>query len=324
MSHDLWDVVIVGGGAAGLSAALILAQARCGVLVVDGQEPRNRFDDHLHGYLGRDGMNPADLLAAGRAEVEGVGGTIRAGRVETVQAFGEEGMPRFRLSLSDGSEVLTRRLLVATGLRDELPDVEGLERWWGHEVFHCPYCHGVVIPEHALVGVLAAGKGSIDEAHLLLQWAERVVLLAHDVVEPTEEDLVGLRARDIEVVTGRVVATIAGGDDGERLVGVRLEDGTEVGLDELHVCPTVHPRHDLLEQLGVVVREEADERGIVVPTDDAGGTDVEGVWVAGNVRDTNAQVVDAAAQGLKAAVAINSSLTKELVQERRSAAEGIR
>lgn len=226
-------------------------------------------------------------------------------------------MPRFRLSLSDGSEVVARRLLVATGLVDELPDVEGLERWWGHEVFHCPYCHGVEIPPEALVGVLGAGEDSVAEAHLLLQWAERVLLLTNDVLEPGPEDLAGLEARGIDVVHGKVVRTLA---EGDRLTGVVLEDGTEVGLDELHVCPTVHVRRELLDQLGVQIRSEPDDHGLLIPSGDAGGTDVEGVWVAGNVRDCNAQVVDAAAQGLKAAVAINASLAQERVDEALAAA----
>lgn len=317
MTDQLWDAVVIGGGAAGLSGALILAQAQCAVLVVDAQQPRNRFDDHMHGYLGWDGMDPAGLLGAGRAEVEKWGRQFRQARVESVAPTEQDGMPRFRLSLSDGSEVVARRLLVATGLVDELPDVEGLERWWGHEVFHCPYCHGVEIPPEALVGVLGAGEDSVAEAHLLLQWAERVLLLTNDVLEPGPEDLAGLEARGIDVVRGKVVRTLA---EGDRLTGVVLEDGTEVGLDELHVCPTVHVRRELLDQLGVQIRSEPDDHGLLIPSGDAGGTDVEGVWVAGNVRDCNAQVVDAAAQGLKAAVAINASLAQERVDEALAAA----
>lgn len=311
--QDLLDVVVVGAGAAGLNGALILAQARCGVLVVDDGQPRNRFDDHMHGYLSRDGLNPAELLEIGRAEVEKWGGRFVDARVESVEAQPQDGMPRFRLTLSDGSSVITRRLLIATGVRDELPAVEGLERWWGHEVFHCPYCHGVKIEDHTVVGVLGSGPGSVEEAHLLLQWAERVVLLTNGCVETTEEDLAGLAARGIEVVDGEVVSTRA---DGDRLTGVVLVDGTEVDLDEIHVAPTTHPRQELLDLLGVEVTA-ADEHGITVPSDDAGGTHVDGVWVAGNVRDCNAQVIDAASQGLKATVAINSSLTRELVTQAR-------
>lgn len=214
--------------------------------------------------------------------------------------------------------MVARRLLVATGVRDELPDVEGLERWWGHEVFHCPYCHGVEIEDRTVVGVLGAGDGSVAEAHLLLQWAERVVLLTHGRVEVTPDDRAALSARGIEVVDGRVVRTRA---DGDTLTGVVLEDGTEVDLDELRVSPTTHPRRELLDLLSVEVTEP-DEHGITVPSGDAGGTDVEGVLVAGNVRDCNAQVIDAAAQGLKAAVAINASLTQELVAQAGRSRDG--
>lgn len=305
-----WDVVIVGGGASGMSAALILAQARRTVLVLDGGSPRNRFDDHQHGYLTRDGMDPAELIAIGRGEAEQYGAVVR--RAEVTGVTGESGA--FHLSLKDSASIASQRLLIATGIRDELPDVEGIEKLWGDAVFHCPYCHGCEIGEK-VVGVLAVGEESIAEAHLLLQWANHVVLLLNDACEPSSGHLKALDKRGIRCVAGKVVACEIEGDE---LASVRLADGSHVVLDQLLIAPETTPNRDLLDELGVTVLEKPDKDGMWVPTDDSGLTDVPGVWVAGNVRDGNAQVIDAAAQGLKSAIAINADLTADLVKRLES------
>lgn len=312
MSDDLYDAVVVGGGAAGLSAGLVLAQAQCHVAVIDAGEPRNRYEAHMHGYLSRDGMPPTELLGLGRREVQEAGGELVDGLVVGAEVEGDEDAPRFTLRTQDGRTLRTRRVVVATGLTDELPDVEGLGPYWGHAVFHCPYCHGVEITDDLVVGVLATGPGSVLEAHLLLQWARTVVLLAHDRVEPTAEDRTGLAARGIRLVEGQVVAVEG---DGERLTAAVHADGTRTPLDELLVSPTTHVHREVLDLLGAEVLDECDENGVIVPTDDCGLTSVPGVYAAGNVRDTNAQVVDAAAQGHKTAIAVNASLTQERVHE---------
>ncbi|HEY4313929.1 MAG TPA: FAD-dependent oxidoreductase, partial [Actinomycetes bacterium] len=134
-----YDVVVIGGGAAGLSAALVLSRARRTVLVVDAGTPRNAPAAHLQGYLSRDGLPPGELLTLGRDEVSGYGGRVVDGTVIELDSPGAAG---FRLLLSDGQRVSARRVLVATGLRDELPDIPGLRERWGRDVLHCPYCHG--------------------------------------------------------------------------------------------------------------------------------------------------------------------------------------
>ena len=174
MSEDLYDVVVVGGGAAGLSAGLVLAQAQCRMAVVDAGVPRNRFDDRMHGYLSRDGIAPQEFLRLGRQEVEDAGGELIEARVTGAEREGDEQAPRFTLHTDRRHVLRTRRVVVATGLTDELPAVEGLEPYWGHAVFHCPYCHGVQITSDLVVGVLAVGPDSVMEAHLLLQWADQV------------------------------------------------------------------------------------------------------------------------------------------------------
>src|SRR5215218_9572670 len=153
MSDELMDVVVVGGGAAGLSAGLMLARARRRVVVVDAGEPRNAPADGVHGMLGHDGVPPAELLARGRDEVRHYGGEILDGWVTGAQR--KDGA--FAVTLADGRELRARRLLVTTGLVDELPDVPGVRERWGRDVIHCPYCHGYEVRDQA-VGVLATSS----------------------------------------------------------------------------------------------------------------------------------------------------------------------
>jgi thioredoxin reductase len=155
-----YDVVVVGGGPAGLSAALVLARARRTVAVVDAGEPRNAPAAHLHGFLSRDGMPPHDLVAAGRAEVAGYGGSLIDDTVVDVA-------PGFHVRLAGGSSLHARRILVATGLRDELPDIPGVRERWGRDLLHCPYCHGYEVRDQPL-GVLGGTPEAVAYTHLTL------------------------------------------------------------------------------------------------------------------------------------------------------------
>ncbi|MEI2778380.1 MAG: FAD-dependent oxidoreductase [Tetrasphaera sp.] len=281
MSEPHHDVIVVGGGAAGLSAALILSQACRSTLVLDSGEARNRFDDHMRGYLTRDGLCPADLLSIGRDEVAEFGAVFRTVRAVAARPTTVDGRAGFTVDVDDGEHLHARRLLLAMGLVDELPDVEGLRDHWGAAVFHCPYCRGCEIGDRT-VGVLACGPESVGEAHLVLQWAPRVVLLTNDLIDPSPRERSGLGVRGIAVVDGRVVAVRSG--DGDSLAGVVHADGRETAVEALLVSPTVHIRRALLDDLGVPVRDEPDEWGAIVPSDDHGKTEVPGVWVAGNLR----------------------------------------
>ncbi len=176
-----YDVVVIGGGAAGLNGALMLARSRRSVVVLDAGEPRNAPAQAVHGLFAREGTPPAELLERGRAEVRSYGGDVV--HAEVVGAAREGGM--FVVTLADGRMVRARRLLVTTGLVDELPDVPGLRARWGHDVLHCPYCHGWEVRDQA-VGVIASGPMAVHQALLFRQLTEDVVFLAHSVV-PTPE-----------------------------------------------------------------------------------------------------------------------------------------
>src|SRR4029078_12575909 len=177
-----FDVVVVGGGAAGLSAALVLSRARRRVLVVDSGMPRNAPASHMHGFLSRDGFSPSELLELGREEVAGYGGQIVDDSVAGVESL----TTVFRVALDSRLSVSARRLLVATGLRDELPEIPGLRERWARDVLHCPYCHGFEVRDQVL-GVLGWASGAAGFAQIVRQWSEDVVFLAPDGTLTAEE-----------------------------------------------------------------------------------------------------------------------------------------
>jgi thioredoxin reductase len=297
------DVLVVGGGPAGLSAALTLGRSRRSVVVVDDGAPRNAPASAMHAFLTRDGTPPAELLALGRDEVSRYGVELREARAVTATRL--EG--RFRVGLDDGSTVSTRQLMVTTGLVDELPEVDGLAERWGRDVVHCPYCHGWEVRDQA-IGVLATSPMALHQAGLFRQLSDRVVVLRHTVADLDTDRLDALAARDVEVVDGHVIGLEV---DGDRLSGVRLADGTVVALDVLAVASRVTVRGELLRDLGVATAEHASGMGQHVPADPMGRTDVAGVWVAGNVTDPSAQVIVAAAQGNRVGALINAELVAE-------------
>ncbi len=293
-----YDVVIIGGGAAGLSAALVLARARRAVLVVDAGTPRNAPAAHMQGFLSRDGMPPADLVTAGRAEVRGYGGTITTDAATAVVRCGRGG---FQVLLDDGERVAARRLLVATGLRDELPDIAGLRDRWARDVLHCPYCHGWEVRDQPL-GVLWNGPETVRYAQIVRQWTHDLVLFA-PAGTLTSEQRNQLVARAIGVTEGPIARILV---EDDHLAGVQLEDGQVVPRTAVFIPPRFVPNNDLLTGVGC----DVDERGWVV-TGANGATSVPGVWVAGNVTNPRAQVITAAGEGSAAAIAINADLVDD-------------
>lgn len=304
---DAWDVVVIGGGAAGLSGAVALARSRRSVLVIDAGQPRNAPAAHLHNFLSRDGTAPQELLAAGRAELTGYGGTIVTGTVASVHRA-DDG--RFSLELDDGSAVEARRVLVATGLVDELPAVDGLEQRWGRDVLHCPYCHGWEVRDSA-IGVLATRPGAVEFALLWRQLSADVTLFTHTAPALDEDQRERLAIRGVAVVEG-TVAGVEVRDD--HLTGVRLADGHTIPCDALAVQPAFVARADALAALGLSATAQqigGHVSGAIVEADAVGATGVPGVWAAGNVADLGAHLISSAAAGVKAGAMINHDLVAE-------------
>jgi thioredoxin reductase len=305
-----YDVVIVGGGGAGLSAALVLGRARRHVAVVDAGQPRNAPAAHMQGFLGSDGLPPAELLARGRAEVASYGVELVAGTVTVVAPC--ESAPnstsaqrRFQVTLSDGSVLQTRAVLVTTGLRDEVPAVPGVRERWGRDLLHCPYCHGYEVADQP-IGVLAGDPAttaeSLTHAHIIRQWSDDVVFFANGaaLTAAQREQLV---ARAIGIVDEPVVS-LAVEDD--HLTGVVIDGGRIVPRTAVFVRPQFVPNDTVLVDLGCTVRDTG-----WVQVDGTGATSVPGVWAAGNATNPRAQVITAAGEGSAAAIAINNNLVDE-------------
>ncbi len=310
--NETYDVVVIGGGAAGLSGAVALARSRRSVVVIDDGKPRNAPAGHVHNFLTRDNTPPAELLAAGRDELARYGGELVDGRVAAVAGRADD----FAVTLADGRAVRTRRLLVATGLLDELPDVPGLADRWGRDVLHCPYCHGWEARDQR-VGVIA----SVHQAHLWRQLTPHVLLFLHGGPAPDAATAEALAARAVPVVRERIESLLV---DSDKLSGVRLDSGAVVELDALVVAPRFVARSQVFADLGLEPADlVVDGRvyGSRIPAEATGATAVPGVWVAGNVTDLAATVIASAAAGVAAGAAINADLvaadTRAAVDEYR-------
>jgi thioredoxin reductase len=300
MENEPHDVAIIGGGAAGLNAALVLGRARRRVVVVDAGTPRNAPASRIQGFLSRDGMPPAELLRTARAEVRRYGVQIVDDRVVDA-AEAPDAAGSFALRLSGGRAVRARHVLLATGGVDQLPDVIGARERWGRDLLHCPYCHGWEVRDQPL-GVLATGPGSVEYAHLLRQWTDDLVLFAHEhTITGGERET--LDARAITVVDGPVERLVVCDD---RLRAVQLADGRTVPRAALFFRPALSAHPDgPAAALGCELAA-----GDLVRVDADGRTSVDGVWAAGNATNPRAQVITAAGEGSAVAIAINSELVK--------------
>ncbi|MFI7018314.1 NAD(P)/FAD-dependent oxidoreductase [Streptomyces sp. NPDC050164] len=296
---EKYAVVVIGGGAAGLSAALVLGRARHQTLVVDAGEPRNAPAAHMQGYLSRDGMPPAEFLSVGREEIARYGVELVRDRVVEVEK-GED----FAVVLAGGRHVHARRLVIATGLKDELPTVPGIAERFGRDVLHCPFCHGWEVRDQPF-GVLASSPASVHQALIVSQWSKDVRFFLHTVAEEelSDQDLRRLAAAGVDVVPGEVAGLVV---EDDRLTGVRLTDGTTHARSVLFVGPRPAPQTGLLERLGAELRETP--FGAYPVVDPTGLTTVPGVWAAGNAIGFAEQVVHAASGGYRAASAIVGDL----------------
>jgi len=298
-NENIHDVVVIGGGAAGLNGALMLVRSRRSVLVIDAGQPRNAPAAAMHGMIGHDGLAPAELLARGRAEVTSYGGEFRSGAVTGARRVGDE----FVVTVGGDQEVRARRLLVTTGLVDELPEVAGLAEHWGHDVVHCPYCHGWEVRDRRII-VLGTGPMAVHQALLFSQLSSEVTLLVHSAVV-SEEQRADLAARDIDVVDGTAVSVESASG---AITGLRLADDKVLAGEVIAVATRMVARADFLADLGLTPVQHPSGMGVHLPVDQLGRTAVPGVWAAGNVTDMTAQVGASAAAGAMAGAQINADL----------------
>jgi thioredoxin reductase len=302
------DVVIIGGSAAGLAAALQLGRQRRAVIVVDSGEPRNAPAARMHSFLGRDGTDPSELLAAGRAEVQSYGGEVLSGRAVQARRVGE----RFVVELATGGSIVARRIVVATGLVDELPDVEGLAAHWGRAVIHCPFCHGYEVRDQRLVQLVTHPMG-LHVAPLLRQLSDRLTVLIADGVEVQQVEIDSLTAGGVDVRVATTAKRVLADPDG-RLTGVDLADGSRVDADAVLVGPRFHPRTEPFAGLGLYPTPHPTGMGEVIEVDATGATAVDGVFAAGSITDPGQQVLPAAAHGSRVGGAVAMRLAAEDLQ----------
>jgi thioredoxin reductase len=279
----------------------MLGRSRRRVLVLDGGSPRNSVAAHMHGVLGRDGWSPLELLKTGRAEVERYGVVIHSAQVATAT----RAMGGFTVTLTTGERHVARRMLLATGLRDQLPDIPGLAGQWGSGVAHCPYCDGWEVRDRRL-GVLATGPMSVHQAQIVRQLSPYVTYFTNGT-ELSDEARRGLLARGF-VVDDRPVLRIM--TDGPELRGVEFNDGESVSIDAIFVRPPSLPIDDLASSLGAG-KSEAFDGGQWLTVDGTGRTSTPGLWAAGNVVNPGATVPVASAAGSMAGAAINADLVNE-------------
>ncbi|NAZ83243.1 FAD-dependent oxidoreductase [Kineococcus sp. R8] len=308
----LLDAVVIGGGAAGLTAATSLARFRYRVVVVDAGQPRNAPAHGVHNLLGLDGVAPGDLLAAGRRDLAAYGAdVVEAAVVSVHRTAPAAAAPEFRVELADGSALRARRVVVASGLVDDLPDIEGLAERWGRDVLHCPFCHGWEVRDQRIV-VLATAARSLHATLLWRRLSEHVTVVLSPGVEPSDAQWQQFAARGVGVVEAGAPAGLV--VEGDRLTGVRLSSGRVVPADAVAVATTMRARVEFLAPLGLAPVEFAmgpEVLGTRLESGEMGLTAVPGVYVAGNAGDPMAQVATAAAAGLTTAAAVNASLLEE-------------
>ena len=300
MSREDYDVVIIGGSWAGLAAAMQLGRARRRVLVVDAGRPRNRFARSAHGFLGQDGRAPKDILETFRDQVLAYP-TVRFQSGEAKEARGSV-VEGFEIELSSGGRIGARRLILATGVVDELPNFPGLAERWGSTVLHCPYCHGYEVADER-IGVLATSEKSVHQALLLPDWSDSVTLFTNGTPPPDVEQEAALAARGVGVET-RLVTALVG--DAPGLRGVRLEDGEVVALDALFTGSRTRMASTLAATLGCAFDEGV--FGPIVRTDARKETSVPGVYCAGDAAREPHTATWAAADGVTAGVSAHQSL----------------
>lgn len=289
-----YDVIVVGGSYAGMAAALQLVRARRSVLVIDAGKRRNRAASHSHGFLTQDGVDPAVIASTARAQLETYT-TLSWADDLVVKASGSR--DAFKVERVAGEIIGARRLLLATGVSDTIPDIEGIPERWGTSVFHCPYCHGYEL-DQGRIGVIAASAMSIHQAQLLAEWGS-VTFLTNGVLELDDATLEDLSTRGVTVEATRI-------DRIEGHADVVLTDGRRLSFAGLFTTPKNAPSTPIAEELGCIIAETI--MGTQIHTSDTKETSIAGVFACGDAARVPHSVSLAVADGAWAGAQIHRSL----------------
>lgn len=307
------EVLIVGGGFSGLSAGITLARANRKVVLVDSGSPRNISSEHAHGFLGMDGKNPGDILATGREEFVGFGGTLVSGTVEDLQRSAD-GCWHGRVL--GGDLIESRACFVSTGLTDILPDIDGLAELWGKYVYHCPYCHGFEVSGSKCAVVGGNNRGfTLHQALLMKSWASEVDFITNGM-ELSSEERERLSAWGVEIVDAEVNRVMLTGDHSKD-VELFLSDSRRIVYGSVFVGPEFSPNDRLLRDAG------CSSEGLWIPVGQNGETELTGLWAGGNCVSSPDQIANAVSSGAKAAISINHAIMYsdlEILQQDRKRA----
>ncbi|TSI19585.1 NAD(P)/FAD-dependent oxidoreductase [Brevibacterium aurantiacum] len=317
------EVAVIGGGAGGLAASIALARSLRSVIVIDAGSPRNAASAHAHNVLGHEGVNPLDLIAKGRQEAEAYGvqfidATVLSAnkRTQAPETLG------FNLETSVGISIEAKRIIIATGLTDVLPDIPGLADGWGETVLHCPYCHGYEVRGQN-IGIIGTTAMSYHQAMMFSQISDRVTFLRHNAPAPDEAQRRMLSSLGIAYVdsaieaverteTGTVVTLRDNEADNETTLHSNRSDAdagpSDMTFDALAVGPHFRANGEIFEQLGGTVADHPTGMGSSIPAEANGATDVPGVWAVGNSADISAMVVASAASGVLVGAQVNAEL----------------
>ena len=291
------DTLIIGGGAAGLQAALVMARARRNVLVVDSATPRNRFAHEIHGVIALEGTPPLEFQERGKEQVRNYGVQIMEVTVDSVT----DNDRTLTATLSNGDTVAARSIIVASGVDDVHPAIPGLEENWGNTVLHCPYCHGYEVADKHL-GVLCIGEFSLQHAAILRQWSQNITFFTNGM-ELNEQQRSHLTRRGMALVDGPVTAF----HDGKVQVG-----DDDHAVDALFYMPIPHPHDEFLADLNLERHSPPSGMGgSLIKVGPAGATSHARIWAVGNVVNPPAQVAMAMGEANAAAIAVNAFLVED-------------
>jgi thioredoxin reductase len=296
--QEHYDVIVVGGSFAGVSAAMQLTRARRRVLLIDAGRPRNRFASHAHGFFGQDGVPPAQIVATATTQLLKYP-TVTRVKGEARRAYREAGS--FYVELADGSQSCAKRLILATGIRDKVPALPGLEARWGISVLHCPYCHGYEVGDRRL-GVLATHSLSIHQAILIPDWGP-TTWFTQGIVEPNAEEAALLQARQVSIERTPVAEVLG---NAPTIDALRLVDGRVIPIEALFVGAQTEMTSDLAEQLGCAFDEGP--LGPLIRVDGLKETSIPGVFAAGDASTAMTNATFASASGVMAGISAHRSL----------------
>lgn len=294
------DVIVIGGSFAGQSAAMQLARARKNVLLIDAGAPRNRFAEASHGFLGQDGKAPGAIMREAAAQL------LRYPTAQVLQGEAQDALQeddRFVVHLADGSAHQAKRLVLATGVADTLPEIPGMAERWGETVLHCPYCHGYEVRDHPL-GIIASSPMSAHQAALIPDWGP-ATYFTQGIHEPDPEQTALLCKRGVAIERVPVISLIG---DAPGLDAVELADGRLVEVAAVFTAPKTKPTSPIAERLGCLL--EDGPTGPFVQVDGWGATSVPGVYAAGDAISPMHNATVASASGVLAGIAAHQSLVR--------------